>query len=64
MECEKYRELISLYIDGELNESEEKELLEHIKNCPLCEKELKELTAISEMLKSAEEEELPENFHN
>ena len=64
MECEKYRELISLYIDGELNESEENELLEHIKNCPLCEKELKELTAISEMLKSAEKEEPPKNFHN
>lgn len=63
MECEKYRELMSLYIDGELNESEEKELLEHIKNCPLCEKELNELKAISSMLKATEEAPLPDNFH-
>ncbi len=63
MECEKYRDLISLYIDGEINENDEKELLEHLENCPLCRKEFEELKAITDMLGKIEEAELPENFH-
>lgn len=62
--CDNYEEMISLYIDGELDENEEKELLEHLNNCPLCEKEYEELKAVKAMLDEIEREELPENFHN
>ncbi len=64
MGCENYRDLISAYIDGELNETEEKELLDHLNDCPSCRKEYEELKAIVEMVGDVGEEELPENFHN
>jgi len=63
MGCENYKELISLYFDKELNDKEEKELFEHLNDCPSCRKEFEELKAVLEMLGEIEEEELPENFH-
>lgn len=64
MKCEDFRELISLYIDDELDENEKNGLIEHLENCPLCRKEYEELKAIKEMVGKIGEEELPENFHN
>jgi anti-sigma factor RsiW len=49
--CEKYQELISAFIDGELSISEETELKAHIDDCPECRKtldEIKELRALME----------------
>lgn len=64
MKCEDFRELISLYIDDELDEANKNELIKHLENCPLCRKEYEELKALKEMLGKIGDEELPENFHN
>ena len=64
MGCDDYKELISLYFDKELDEKEEKELFEHLTNCPSCRKEFEELKVVMDMLGEIEEEELPEGFHN
>ena len=64
MGCDDYKELISLYFDKELDEKEEKELFEHLTNCPSCRKEYEELKVVMDMLGEIEEEELPEGFHN
>ena len=64
MGCDDYKELISLYFDKELDEKEEKELFEHLTNCPSCRKEFEELKVVMDMLGEIEEEELPEDFHN
>ena len=34
--CEKYQELISRMVDGDLSQKEQKELLAHIETCPEC----------------------------
>ena len=34
--CEKYQELISRMVDGDLSQKEQKELLTHIETCPEC----------------------------
>ena len=36
MDCEKYRKLISLALDGELPSGESRELEEHLADCPDC----------------------------
>ncbi|MDR3277673.1 MAG: zf-HC2 domain-containing protein [Oscillospiraceae bacterium] len=36
MDCEKYEELISGQLDGELTESERRELEAHLRDCPAC----------------------------
>ncbi len=64
MGCDDYKELISLYFDKELDEKEEKELFEHLTDCPSCRKEYEELKVVMDMLGEIEEEELPEGFHN
>ncbi|MEW6426023.1 MAG: zf-HC2 domain-containing protein [Bacillota bacterium] len=45
MGCEKARELLSPYLDGELEPSEKKFLSGHLEMCPACRSELAELQA-------------------
>lgn len=40
MKCKKYEEKIVLYFYGELNESDKAELESHVKECPICLKDL------------------------
>ena len=39
MKCIEFNEMLFSYIDGELNDSQNKEFQEHMKNCPSCKKE-------------------------
>ncbi|MBQ7623702.1 MAG: zf-HC2 domain-containing protein [Clostridia bacterium] len=50
MNCEKYAEYISALTDGELSSAERRELAEHIKECPDCEKRLDQIKALKETL--------------
>ncbi len=50
MNCEKSSEYISALADGELSSAERRELAEHIKGCPDCEKRLKQMKLLKEML--------------
>lgn len=64
MDCEKANELMSLYIDAELDIQEINELETHIKNCTSCQNELNHLLYIVDNLKSMPQLELPNNFHD
>lgn len=64
MNCNNAVELISLYLDNELNYESEKELFEHIEECSFCKKEFEELKALVEILNDEPDIELPENFHS
>lgn len=60
MDCEKYLEIMSAMIDGEVSEDEQKELMLHIKNCKACKSAYDAFTAISAEL--SELVEAPENL--
>ncbi len=55
---EQIKTLISAYIDGELNQEEQKILEEHLKTCDSCQKDLQVLKNISSVLKQWPEESL------
>jgi len=55
-------ELMSLYIDGELDSETKREFEEHIETCESCRSELYELKEIVDVLGEVEEVELPSGF--
>ena len=57
---EKYENMISEYIDGELSEAEEKELILHLEGCPDCAEHLAFVKKLSENLSIAPEEPSPD----
>ncbi|NJD03333.1 MAG: hypothetical protein FIA99_12245, partial [Ruminiclostridium sp.] len=60
--CSEIKELISLYIDDELETDERREFEEHTDSCGECRDELDELTRIIGLCRITEEEELPVDF--
>ncbi|MFZ7102703.1 MAG: DUF4349 domain-containing protein [Peptococcaceae bacterium] len=56
--CADFQDLLSLYIDSCLDDSERAELEEHLKSCPECREELQALQETVLMFNSLEEEEL------
>ena len=61
--CKKFRLMADEYIEGELTAAEMRELEAHIAECEDCRKELEELRALKEAIRSAEEE-MPEGLHS
>jgi len=62
MSCQKMRERISTRLDGELNQSEAKELEEHLKRCPSCQEYERSLTELALKMKSWKDEKTPDNL--
>lgn len=62
MDCKVVQELISLYIDGELEGEEARQLKEHIESCSECRQRFEEMRAVVQMVGAFEEEELPDGF--
>ena len=60
--CSEIKELISLYIDDELEVDERREFEEHMDSCEECRNELDELEQIVGLCRTASEEELPADF--
>ena len=58
-EC-RFSKRLNAYIDGELKKDEFRKVREHLKNCHLCQAELRELTNLNRFLSSYKEEEVPE----
>ncbi|NLT96445.1 MAG: DUF4349 domain-containing protein [Clostridia bacterium] len=56
--CSEYQDMMNLYIDGLLDDSEQTELLKHVDSCPECRRELEMLQEVVGMFKSLNEEEL------
>jgi hypothetical protein len=62
MTCDVSGELLSGYLDGELDEKQKKELEEHLKTCQICRDELEELKKVDEYIRSLEVEEPSREF--
>ncbi|MEJ2704127.1 MAG: zf-HC2 domain-containing protein, partial [Sedimentisphaerales bacterium] len=50
MNCTECRELLIAYVEGLLDESQKQTVAEHLKSCPACQKEARELTGLQERL--------------
>ncbi len=59
----KYSKKINAYIDGELNEKEFIKVRDHLKNCHLCQNELREINRLSEFLSQYKDEDVPEKIN-
>ena len=62
MSCDKYLELLSARLDGALTVEEERELEEHLANCPGCRAAGAQLAALQGTFPELEEIEVPEGF--
>lgn len=62
MKCNEIRELLSLYIDQMLDESQVKEIEEHLSVCDACRKEYNELMELHELLGHVEMIPVPDAF--
>ncbi|HPU41407.1 MAG TPA: zf-HC2 domain-containing protein [Acetivibrio clariflavus] len=61
--CEEILELLSLYIDNELDDATAKAVEKHIELCSSCKTELEQLREIIKMCNELDEVELPEDFN-
>jgi hypothetical protein len=50
MNCAESKELLVAYVEGLLEDSEKQAVAEHLKDCPSCQAELKELTGLHDRL--------------
>ena len=66
MENEKCKEtkVISRLINGELDSRKRTEILDHLKSCPICQKEYRELLEVDKYLAFYQEEEPPVELDN
>ena len=62
MECDKAKELLSAYLDGEVTEKERHLLEEHLDSCKSCRQEFEELRRIVGLVASLPKEAAPEGF--
>ena len=60
--CEEYTAALSAFADGELNEIERNELLEHLEHCEACRDRLSELMILHAMFEELPELDAPEGF--
>ncbi|MHC1723650.1 MAG: anti-sigma factor [Aminipila sp.] len=63
MTCLEVQELLSAFIDNELDEETKKEIQKHIEKCDQCRKDVQELKTIIAELSSLEDVPVPEVFH-
>ena len=61
-DCEKYQELLSAMLDGELTEAEQRALEAHLAECPDCRAMYEAFAAVHAAV--SETEELPETLHS
>ncbi len=62
MNCKDAMELINMYIDGMLDETDAHLLEEHFKKCSTCREQLEETKTLIALVKELDEEELPSGF--
>lgn len=59
MKCEKYRELFSDFIDGELSENQIENFRSHLKSCKACKEEFEGFRQAQTLLKLLPKKEAP-----
>lgn len=62
MRCDKVKELLSFYIDNELDNETSKEIKKHIEVCEECKREYEDLVFIQKLLSETPQVELPQGF--
>ena len=62
VDCDKYLERLSAWLDGALTQEEERELSEHLARCPNCREMREQLSALRDGFGELEESEAPEGF--
>lgn len=62
VDCDKYLERLSVWLDGALTQEEERELSEHLARCPSCWEMREQLSALRDGFGELEESEAPEGF--
>lgn len=60
--CKEINEIITLYVDNELDEKQRIEFEEYIQTCQSCREELEDIMYVANLCRSIPEEELPGNF--
>lgn len=60
-ECERFEELLSAYLDGELPEAEEAELRAHLDRCPDCAAMYEAFSAVGEAVRT---QDVPDTLHS
>ena len=60
--CETYLEWISAHLDGQLSDEEERELEEHLDQCPTCRAIEERLAALHDSFQGLEDIPAPEGF--
>lgn len=60
--CNEITDLISLYLDHQMDDHEKAEFEEHLGSCESCKKELEEMSQLMSILHNIGEEELPSDF--
>ena len=60
--CERFLPLLSAQLDGELSQEEERELQEHLEQCPACRELWEELSAIHDAFPALEQLSAPPGF--
>lgn len=62
MNCNRYEELIHLYVDHRLDKKEKEELIAHMETCTHCQETYEEIKALKDLLGGMEMKKLPEGF--
>lgn len=62
MDCSRAKELLSMYMDGELNTGQKAEFEDHIAKCSSCMEEYEDIVKLLDVLHGIQEEELPGDF--
>ena len=62
MNCEQMTLLMSAWLDGELSELEERQMKEHLEQCPACRELMEQLQALHTSFSDLEEISAPEGF--
>lgn len=60
--CIEVKELLSLYIDGELDEKTSEEVKKHMRFCTECYEEMEDIKKVIQSCRDCEDEELPAGF--
>lgn len=63
MDCREFRDLMSFWIDGILDQQEHKRFVQHMNSCEDCRRELREYKDMVLLLRNIEEQALPDGFH-
>ncbi len=64
MNCNKYKKLISLYVDNRISDSHREAVLHHINECEECRNYYNLLNSMVNDLANVKEVELPEGYEN